>query len=361
MNNYSLLSDTLHILHIEDNPDDIYLIESLVSKIRETKIELCSVGSYETAKSIISQGAFDIALVDLYLPDSEGPQTVIKILELDQDIPIIVLTSLESIQTAIETVKLGAQDYLLKDCSVDVLTRSIYYAIERQKLINRIRNKSIQLEKFGYTIAHDLRNPLSTIRGLLDLIGLDLTQPNTTEQYLTLAKDTTDRVSDMIQHVWELSKKGISVKCRDSINLAALIDETINEGNLAINAIKIGQLQALPEIKGDAIRLKEVIQNLLNNAVRYQSTRPLQLQINAEQQNRHVVLSIADNGIGIDPADQEKVFDLFFQTDQSNTEGTGAGLAICKTLIEAHLGKIWVESDGKNGSTFYIKLPIDQH
>ncbi len=115
----------------------------------------------------------------------------------------------------------------------------------------------------------------------------------------------------------------------------------------------------MPVVYGDRVRLLEVLQNLIDNAVTYRGDQPApHIAISGKEEGQEVVCSVRDNGIGIDPRYHEKVFGLFERLDNNRTEGTGIGLALAKGIVEVHGGRIWVESDGPgHGSTFCFTLP----
>jgi len=115
----------------------------------------------------------------------------------------------------------------------------------------------------------------------------------------------------------------------------------------------------LPTIFADGTQMVQLLQNLIENAIKFRSKENPKIQINAEQKNKEWVFTVKDNGIGIDPNHQERIFTIFERLHNSKIDtGTGIGLAICKKIVERHGGRIWVESDVGKGSTFYFSLPI---
>jgi signal transduction histidine kinase len=167
-------------------------------------------------------------------------------------------------------------------------------------------------------------------------------------------------MQQLVNNLLELSRIGRLVNPSQSISFETIVREAVErvEGQIAKRGVQVTLAPDLPTMYGDRFRLVEVVQNLLDNAVKFMREQPEpSIEIGVEQIERETVYYVHDNGIGIDPRYQENVFGLFERL-QPEIEGTGVGLALIKRIIEVHDGRIWVESKGPgHGSTFYFTLP----
>ena len=233
---------------------------------------------------------------------------------------------------------------------------------ERKKLIGELENKNSELERFTYTVSHDLKSPLVTINGFLGYLEQDAASGNMER----LKKDTrriqeaVNKMQRLLNELLELSRIGRMMNLPENIPFNELVREALDivQGQLEERGVMVQIQPNLPVISGDRPRLIEVIQNLLDNAAKYMGDQK-EPRIEIGQQGEidgTPTLYVKDNGIGIPSEHHDRIFGLFNKLDP-NAEGTGIGLAIVKRIIEVHGGRIWVESEAGVGSTFYFTLP----
>jgi PAS domain S-box-containing protein len=233
---------------------------------------------------------------------------------------------------------------------------------EREELITKLETQNAELERFAYTVSHDLKSPLVTIKGFLGLLEQDLADGDAGRLQDDLARISTaaDRMHRLLDELLDLSRIGRVVSPAEDVPLRPLIDEVLElmAGQIGRRSVCIDVEPDLPVLHGDRVRLREVLQNLIENAVKNMGDQPSpRIEIGARQTADETTCYVRDNGIGIDPRYHQQIFGLFDKLDPS-TEGTGVGLAVVKRAIEVHSGRIWVESQGANrGSTFYFCLP----
>jgi signal transduction histidine kinase len=244
------------------------------------------------------------------------------------------------------------------------ITEKKQLEVERERFIVELERKNSELERFTYTVSHDLKAPLVTIRGFLGLLEKDVlsANPERIKTDIERITDSTDKMQTLLNDLLELSRAGRLVNTLEPIPFETVSKDAMKlvAGHIAAKSVRIEIAPNLPVVYGDPNRLIQVMQNLIDNAVKFMGEqKEPQITIGSQVSGTDgtPVLFVRDNGIGIESQEQELVFGLFDKLD-SNIDGTGIGLALVKRIIEAHGGKVWVESEGMGkGSTFYFTIP----
>ena len=233
--------------------------------------------------------------------------------------------------------------------------------IEREKLINELSAKNAELERFTYTVSHDLKSPIVTIRGFLGYLIEDARSGNMArmENDIQRITNATNKMQDLLHDLLELSRIGRIMNAPQTIQFDDLLHDALDivHGQLEAHHVTVLTQPNLPAVHVDRQRLTEVLQNLLDNAVKYmgdQSDPHIEIGQSGEEDGKPIFF-VKDNGIGIAPEYRERIFGLFNKLD-ARSDGTGIGLALVKRIIEVHGGRIWVESEIGKGSTFYFSL-----
>ncbi|WP_372682103.1 ATP-binding protein [Desulfosarcina sp.] len=233
---------------------------------------------------------------------------------------------------------------------------------EREHLIDALEVKNAELERFTYTVSHDLKSPLVTIRGFLGFLEEDAAIGDLPRMKTDMARiaEATEKMQWLLNDLLELSRIGRLMHPPEVIALEEIVREALEtvSGHLNAKNVKIKIAADRQLLYGDRQRLREVFENLLDNALKYLGAQPVpEILIGARSAGDEMVYYVQDNGIGLAPPYREKIFGLFEKLDPT-VEGTGVGLAIVKRVIEVHGGRIWVESKGiGHGSTFCFTLP----
>ena len=236
---------------------------------------------------------------------------------------------------------------------------------EREKIIYELEAKNAELERFTYTVSHDLKSPLITISGFVGLLETDAKSGNTAKfkSDLQRIQEAVEKMRRLLDELLELSRIGRLVNPPSDTSFKIITEEALSltRGRLMAGHIKVNVEKDLPTVIGDRPRLVEVMQNLVDNSAKFMGDQPTpQIDIGVYKKNGQHIFFVRDNGMGIQSAYHEKVFGLFDKLD-AKSEGTGVGLALAKRIIEVHGGRIWVESDGKGkGSTFCFTLPVKE-
>ena len=233
----------------------------------------------------------------------------------------------------------------------------------REKLIHELEQRNAELERLAYTLSHELKSPLITIRGFLGYLREDALSGNINrlEQDIQRITEGSDKMLRLINELIDLMSVGRIVQEFKDIPLRALVDEAVAlvHDKIVKNNIVLQIADNLPHVHGDHKRLIEVFQNLLENSIKFMGEQPYpQIEIGQRCEPGAIpVFYVRDNGVGIEPRFAERIFGIFHKLD-ALSEGTGIGLALVKRIIEIHGGKIWVESEGLGkGSTFCFTLP----
>ena len=241
------------------------------------------------------------------------------------------------------------------------VTERISAEKERERYIEELGRQNAELERFTYTVSHDLRNPLVTIKGFLGSLQKDLQDGRLDRLHGDFKRiaSAAGKMDTLLSELLELSRIGRLMNSPEEVDVARLVQEAIATLDLRIHSkqIVVNVAPDLPRVSGDRIRLREVFENLIANAAKYMGKQPdplIEIGIHGKE---NPVFFIKDNGIGIEPEYHQKIFNLFEKLDPT-MEGTGIGLALVKRIIEVHGGRIWVESEGLGkGSTFYFTIP----
>jgi signal transduction histidine kinase len=224
--------------------------------------------------------------------------------------------------------------------------------------------KNAELERFTYTVSHDLKSPLITMRGFLGFLEKDVRAGNAEQMHADMQRivEATNKMQRLLNELLELSRIGRMVNPAEAVPLAMIAREAINlvQGQLDQRQVQVELATDLPTVYGDHVRLVEVLQNLLDNACKFMGDQVdprITIGFRGADRAGNSIVFVQDNGIGIDRQYQEKVFGLFEKLNPQS-EGTGIGLALVKRIVERHGGRIWVESSLGAGATFYFTLPI---
>ena len=235
---------------------------------------------------------------------------------------------------------------------------------ERVHLIADLEVQNAELEQFAYTVSHDLRSPLVTIRGFLGYLRHDAESRDMTrfEKDMERVANAVDKMQALLNDLLELSRIGRIINQPENIPFEHIVAETIEllNGPLEKNNVKIIIQENFPHIHGDHARLVEVLQNLISNAAKFMGDQPhptIEIGTDGLDPEGKVKIFVRDNGIGIEPQYHERIFGLFNRLDPS-IDGTGIGLALVKRIIEIHGGRIWIISNPGKGATFYFTLPV---
>ncbi|MBG1244016.1 hybrid sensor histidine kinase/response regulator [Nostoc sp. NZL] len=383
-----VVSYSVKILLIEDNLAYARLLQEFLAQAQSQEFTLVHVKRLGEALQELSQCNYDVILLDLTLPDSQGLSSLPPLIGQAPSIPIVVLTNTNDEELAIEAVRQGAQDYLVKrQVNVDVLVRSLRYAIERKQVLESLRtvNETLQTRveertaelvkanelnqfksEFVSMLSHDIRNPLNTIllaAGLLQNQDERLTKEKKLN-HLQMIRSAIKNMAKLLDEVTFIGKAdsgrlGYELICLDLEAFCRQMTEEVrlmaSDKHLTLVFASFGQLG---ETLWDESLLRHILGNLLSNAIKYSLPGGI-VRFELIGQEKAVIFRVQDWGIGIPQESQKRLFQPFRRADNvGNIPGTGLGLAIVKKCVDAHGGEIIVDSQVGVGTTFTVTLPL---
>ena len=248
--------------------------------------------------------------------------------------------------------------------SVLRLKEEITYAINQKASAIRVLNERLrlayeELDTFSFTISHDLKNPITAIKGYLQILSMYDNVGKDQSDILLRITERTNKMNYMIDEILDYSRIGRSEIKYETISIKYLLDDVIKDLDqvykMANVKITVGNT---PDLRGDRVMMLQVFCNIISNAVKYaQFKNPAIIHIEGIADDSNICYSIKDNGLGIAVDDLSKIFELFKRMNNvKELEGSGVGLAIVKRIVEKHKGKVWVESELGKGSTFFVSF-----
>jgi signal transduction histidine kinase len=285
-----------------------------------------------------------------------------EILKLDPTANVIMLTGQGNETVAVEVMKNGARDYLTKDAlSPETLHRCVQNAVMHGALEKKLEQKRQSLEIFTRAMAHDLKEPLRTIKSFSKILHGSASLPAEDRELLDYILSAADHMEDLIVKVSGFTKLDVSGELElKPVSLAAVLGQVEDNLHQQMESRQATIVSGdLPEVMGDGTLLIQLMQNLISNAIRYCEDQRPQVRVSAAAAGGGLCrLLVSDNGPGIDPDHRELIFQPFKRLVGRGIEGTGLGLAICRRIAQLHGGAIWCEAKTGRGATFVLELPL---
>ncbi|MCP4352396.1 MAG: hybrid sensor histidine kinase/response regulator [Desulfobacterales bacterium] len=383
-----MVEQKIKILVVDDDP----FVRAMLGDILESDgylIETAKNGKDALEKYFEIQ---DISLIisDMNMPEMNGLEFIQELRKTDRQIPIIILTVNTEINIALEAIRSGASDYLLKDENIqDTILISVEKALEKHRLKKQNiqlmqnllqKNKELQKKnkelievnklknKFLGIAAHDLRGPISGIIGLsgllMDKAGIHMigNQKEWLTMIQTISYDMLDLLNDLLD-ISVIESGKIDLKLQ-KVSITKLVEDRIRINRIVAGKKDIAihtDIAELPDIMLDYNRILQVFENLMSNAIKF-SPRDSVIHVVLNQENNMVKVSVRDEGPGISEDEQTRLFGEFQRLTPQPTNGepsTGLGLAIVKKIIDVHNGILDVESQPGSGSTFSFRIPVE--
>lgn len=366
----------LRVLLVEDDPAERDLFLRELGK-GEYEIIADVAGTADEFLQRIRTNRPDVVLADYNLGQWRGTEALEILRQEGLDIPLILVSGALGDVTAVECIKQGVTDYVLKD-SLARLSVALRGALkdknaraERKRAheslaekIAELARSNADLEQFAYVASHDLQEPLRMVSAYTQLLSeryrgkLD----DQADKYIHYAIDGATRMQSLIQDLLAFSRVGRqenALAITDCNRLAESAMENLRAAVMGSGAVIT--LRPLPQLMANGSQLLQVFQNLIGNAIKFHGSESPIIEISARKEGAEWLFSVADNGIGISAEYAENVF-IIFNRLHTRTEypGNGIGLAICKKIVERHGGKIQARPHAGGGTIFNFTMPVDQ-
>ena len=378
------------ILVVDDEKEIRDFLKKALSRVGGFHVDLAETG--EEALKKIEKETFDLVLTDLKMPRIDGLQLITEIARSKPETLTVLMTGHGTIDSAVEAMKQGASDYLTKPLDLDETIIRIRKVLEDRQRFIKLKEFADQLERanqelrridaikseFVSVASHELRTPLAAIKNAVQLILKGKTGEinKNQEKFLSMAERNINRLTNILNDLLNLSRiesGKIELKFKN-LALKEVIELTASslrpQADTKSIQIEVDVFEPLPGVYGDPEKIEQILTNLIGNSMKFTpdggkiliTAKPFSHDRKGGYGDR-VAISVKDTGIGIPPEHLEAIFEKFHQVEGSlhrSVSGTGLGLAITKGLVEAHQGKIWVESEVGNGSTFTFTLPLSE-
>jgi hypothetical protein len=368
------------LIIVDDEPVQT---KALCDTLADEGFETAGFVSARAALDVMKSRRFDLLLADLSMPEMDGIALLRAAREIDHDLVGIIMTGEGTIATAVEAMKVGATDYILKPFKLSailpVLSRAL--ALRRLRIDNAALERALrehaarletsnkeldaankELDAFAHSVSHDLRGPLRAVLGFSGMLaerhGAEMTEP--ARDLLASTRRAGKRMDQLIEDLLGFARLGRQPLSKERVDLGALVKDVLNELRTATSEraadLRVGDL---PDVMADRSLLRQVYANLVSNAFKFSAGRdqPV-IEIGCEDQGGERVFFVRDNGAGFDMRYAAKLFGVFQRMHaQDEFPGTGVGLSLVQRIVNRHGGRIWAEAELGKGATFRFTLP----
>lgn len=371
------------ILLVDDRPENLLALEGL---LRNEGREILKASSGSAALELLIHHRVALALLDVQMPDMTGIELaeIMRGAEDTSSIPIIFVTAgVQDRAIQFRGFEAGAVDFLFKPLNERIVRSKVqvFLELDRQKRLlqnqvahlesaraelehsrNLLAASNRELERFAYVASHDIKEPLRMISSCLGLLqrrfGDKLEQD--AKQYVELAVGGAKRLQGLIDSLIQLSKVGHGELRLEPCDVRSIVDEVLVDlGNVVTERNASIHVGALPNVPCDRSQFRQLFQNFIGNSLKFNRSERPEVVVSAHGNGETWVFSIQDNGIGIPESERDRIFEPFARGGLARKDfaGDGIGLSICKTIVEKHGGRLWLDSEEGVGTSFHFSLP----
>lgn len=366
---------TSHAARLLIVDDEAALMKALCDTLCERGFDAVGFTTGKAALAALRETRFDLLLADLMMPEMDGITLLRAALDEDPNLVGVIMTGQGTVETAVEAMKTGALDYILKPFKLGemmpVLTRALgvrQLRMQNAELERQVRERTAaleaankELEAFSYSVSHDLRAPLRRLDSYSSLLMENFAGQIPAEAHDLLNRIVANarRMGELIDALLRFSRLNQQPLSREPIDVTLLVEEVLAElrGEKRNQHLEV-RAGVLPGAFGDPSLIRQVFFNLLSNAFKFTRHRTDGvIEVGSRQQDHETVYFVKDNGVGFDMRHAQHLFGVFQRLHPSAAfEGTGIGLSIVQRIVERHGGRVWAEAAVDEGATFFLTL-----
>lgn len=361
------VQNPIRILLAEDNPHDRRAFHRALRK-SDLPTQTTDCKCAEAALDLLATdwAQFDLIVSDHNLPGASGLDLYQQMKGKQIRLPFILLTGVGNELLAVEALKLGVDDYLSKNAG-QAYVEQVPTAISRVYQIYCEREADRRKDEFLATLAHELRNPLAPLQNGLEILRTGRAEQALVDKAVTAMQRQVDHMVHLVDDLLDLSRvtRGKITLRKQFVTLDKIVERALETSLPVIETRRHQLVVHLPDddvwLHVDQVRIAQVLANLLNNAAKY-TDQGGHIWLESEVEDGQLLIRVRDDGIGMTPQDEERVFEMFQQVQGSSARsqgGLGIGLTLVRRLAEMHGGSVSVHSDGVGkGSQFVVRLPV---
>ena len=343
------------ILIVDDKQENLLALEKVLSGLNVKIIKALS--GNEALKTTLNH-EFALAILDVQMPEMDGYElaAILRSEEKTKPLPMIFLSAVYSDEYHVfKGYEAGAVDFVSKPYEP-------FYLVSKVKIFLQLYAAKKELEAFSYSVSHDLRAPIRAIDGFSKILLEDHADKldDEGERLMNIILKNARKMGNLIDDILEFSRLGRKNIRKSRINVEQLAEEIFDELKTSVTGRDLRlSINTLPNAYGDTAMIRQVMENLISNAVKYTGFKDnAVIEIGGKEDNNEIVYYVKDNGAGFDMKYADKLFGVFQRLHSAGEyEGTGIGLSLVKRIIEKHDGKVWAEGKVDEGATFYFTLP----
>lgn len=345
------------ILIIDDSEDDRLLYRRALSRDPAASFRLIEVGDGVEGLSRIDESPPDCVLLDYSLPGHNGLEVLKRIHGNYPFMPVVMLTGQGNETVAVAAMREGAQNYITKSSiTPESMQHVVHSAIEHCAMQRRLKEQHESLEIFANALAHDLKEPIRTVRVFLDMFKAKEAISDRGKTYFDHIQSSADRMITLIDAVHLYTRLGNAQEGarREWCEASAVMEHVKQNLDALIKEHKAEITSGpLPKVFANPIQLLQALQNLISNSLNHGGSA---VHIEANENEKFWQFKVSDNGPGIEEAYQTMLFEPFKRMNAHESQGLGMGLAICRRIAEAHGGRIWYEANPQGGAVFFFTI-----
>ncbi|HYP08093.1 MAG TPA: response regulator [Bryobacteraceae bacterium] len=356
--------------------DDETNRDILSRQLQRTGCAVTTAEDAQAALSRISKQRFDVVLLDILMPGVDGVTALKQIKSERPDLPVIMISALDEMESVRQCLQLGAEDYLLKPFDPVLLQSGLAATLDRSRLrqaerertraleaaLNQLQEVNGDLQQFAYAASHDLQSPIRTVMTMSQLLTrrykgrIDEEADHLIDSITEGMRRLNELVDDLLAYSrlsWRGEEPPVEFPLREAVDFAmANLEEQRRAAGASI------EIESLPFVVGRRTHYIQLFQNLIGNSIKYRGDKAPRVRVTSSFDGEECTVHVSDNGIGFDSAYAARVFEPFQRLHGYDYPGSGIGLAICARVVKQYGGRIWAESEVGKGSVFSFTIPM---